>query len=309
MRKEHIKLMKTLRILQRNIRDSFKSVIRNFSLSVASITCIAITMVLLSIAIIVSYNVNSFTKDLAKDLTIVVFMKRDALPEDVNVLKEQILDVDNVITKETIYLSKEEIKKSMQQESDVFNSIMSTWTDENNPLQNQFEVKVKNVLKIGNTANIIKTFPLVDSVKYGEQMVDRVLVVFDAIEKVTVGIVISLIVVTAFLISNTIKLTIFSRRNEIEIMRLVGTSNIVIRLPFLFEGLILGVLGSILPIIFTIYGYIIAYEKTGGFLFTNLISLVKPFPFVLYVSLLIVIVGAIVGMLGSYRAVRKYLKI
>ena len=143
----------------------------------------------------------------------------------------------------------------------------------------------------------------------GEGTVDRVVGIFDTVKKITLFIVVALILVTSFLINNTIKLTIFSRRSEIEIMRLVGTSNYAIKLPFIFEGLFLGLIGSIIPIILTIYGYIIAYSRLDGHLFSKVISLVKPFSFVLYVSLVLVIIGSIVGVIGSYKAVRKYLKV
>ena len=99
------------------------------------------------------------------------------------------------------------------------------------------------------------------------------------------------------------------RKKEIDIMRLVGTSNTVIRLPFLFEGLFLGLIGSIIPILCTIYGYVFFYEKMNGVVFTDIITLIKPYNFVFKVSFILLIIGGIVGMFGSYKAVRKYLKI
>jgi len=149
----------------------------------------------------------------------------------------------------------------------------------------------------------------IESANYGEDTVDTIISVFDVVEKATVIVVIALVFVTAFLITNTIKLTIYSRRNEIEIMRLVGASNTAIKLPFVFEGFIIGILGSLIPVIITIYGYIIAYEKLNGHIITDLIKLVNPYNFVFYVSLLVVALGALIGMFGSLRAVRKYLKI
>jgi len=115
--------------------------------------------------------------------------------------------------------------------------------------------------------------------------------------------------VTGFLIANTIKLTIYSRRNEIEIMRLVGGSNSAIKLPFVFEGFIIGLMGSIIPIIVTIYGYVIVYNKLNGIVLTELVTLIEPYNFVFYISLTIAALGALIGMFGSIRAVRKYLKI
>ena len=92
-------------------------------------------------------------------------------------------------------------------------------------------------------------------------------------------------------------------------MRLVGTSNIVIKLPFLIEGFILGVIGSIIPILLTIYGYAFLYDYIGGKLFTELIVLVKPSDIVYLTSLVLLIVGGVVGMFGSTHAVRRFLKI
>ena len=149
----------------------------------------------------------------------------------------------------------------------------------------------------------------IESANYGEGMVEEIISVFSVVKNATFGMVIALVIVTAFLISNTIKLTIFSRRSEIEIMRLVGSSNIAIKLPFIFEGFLLGVIGSFIPIIITIYGYIIAYEKFSTTSALSIVELVKPIPFVFWTSLALLVIGAVVGMFGSARAVRKYLKI
>lgn len=299
--------MKPFRILSRSISDGLKSVFRNFSLSMASILCTTITLILVAIAIIISANVNSFTKDLEKDLTIVVFMDREATDEDANNLQMQLENMPNIDTVE--YESKEVVKAEMMKESDTFNAIMGSWDEQTNPLQNEFILKVKNVEDLNKTAKAVEKLEKVNSVQYGEGMVEKMVSLFGIIQKSTIAIVIALVLVTAFLISNTIKITIFSRRNEIEIMRLVGTSNLVIRLPFLFEGFFLGIIGSILPILITIYGYMFAYDKLGGFFFSNIIKMIKPTNFVFYVAIILLIIGAVVGMIGSYRSVRKHLKI
>ena len=146
-------------------------------------------------------------------------------------------------------------------------------------------------------------------VKYGEDMVKQLISLFDIVRKISVGVVVALIVVTAFLISNTIKITIFSRKKEIEIMRLVGASNINIKIPFIFEGLFLGVLGSIIPIIATTYGYVAIFKNFNGQLFSPFIRLITPEPFIYLVSGIVLLIGMLVGMFGSYLAVRKHLKI
>lgn len=299
--------MKAFRILSRNLRDSLKSIFRNFALSLASISCITITLIVVSLAIILTYNVNNFATSIEKDVTIVAFLNVDITEEQTKQVEEAIKKLDNIETYE--YRSKMDITKEMMESSDVFDSIMSGWTEEENPLQATFQVKVVNIETIGEVAKKIESIENVNAVKYGEGMVEQLVSVFDSVKKASILTVIALVLVTAFLITNTIKITIFSRKREIEIMRLVGASNLNIKIPFIFEGLFLGILGSIIPIIVTIYGYVAIYEKFGGQLFTKIITLLKPTPFVYYVSGVLIIIGMIVGMFGSLRAVRKHLKI
>ncbi len=301
--------MKAFRILGRNIRDSFKSVFRNFSLSLASISCITITLIVVAVAIILSINVTNFTKIVERDVTIVAFLDVDITEEEKEDVYDQIIALDNVEINNVEFIDKMDISKDMMASSDVFDSIMGEWTREESPIQDTYQIKVTDINLINKTAEEIKDIENVDVVKYGEGMVEQLVSVFDAIRKGTYVVVIALILVTAFLIANTIKITIMSRKREIEIMRLVGASNINIKIPFIFEGLILGMLGAVIPIAITLYGYTAIYDHFGGQLFTNFIKLVEPTPFIYYTSLALMLIGMVVGMIGSSRSVRKYLKI
>ncbi len=297
--------MKFFRIIGRSIRDSFKSVFRNFSLSMASVICTTITLILVAIAIVVSVNVNNITKMMEEELTIVVYVEQEATDEDINNIENSLNKLSNIL--DVTYKSKEEWRLEMKNYSETLEVTLDYL--EKNPLLDSFIVKVKDVNDLAPTTKEIKKIEHIESANYGEGTVEEIISVFNAIRTVTIVMVASLIVVTAFLISNTIKLTIFSRKSEIEIMRLVGSSNIAIKLPFIFEGFLLGFIGSLIPIIVTIYGYIIVYEKTGGTISLGIMKLVPAIPFTLYVGAILVIIGSLVGMLGSARAVRKYLKI
>ena len=297
--------MKAFRIFGRSIRDAVKSVIRNFSLSFASIMCTTITLLLVSVAIICAVNINNATKSIEDELSIVVYLNKDITEENIENIKADIESQKNV--EEVVFKSKTEWKDEMSEYDDTFSTVLN-YLDEN-PLSDSFIVKVVNVDKLSDTALYIKSINGVDVVKYGEGMVDEVITAFDVVKKVVAVVVIALILVTAFLISNTIKLTIFSRRSAIEIMRLVGASNLTIKIPFIIEGFIIGVIGSIIPICVTIYGYVVLYSLLNGHVFSNMIVLLKPYNFVFYVSGILLILGAIVGMIGSLLAVRKYLKI
>ena len=305
MRKEVIRQMRAFRIFFRSIRDALKSVVRNFSLSFASIMCTTITLILVAVAVVAAANVNNATKLIEDELTIVTYLKKDVTEEQIENIKSEISSYKNI--EEVTFKSKDEWKLEMSEYDDSFKTVLN-YLDEN-PLMDSFVLKVNDVKKLSETSEYIKAINGVDTVKYGEGMVEQVISVFDIVQKIVVVVVIALIVVTSFLISNTIKLTIFSRRNEIEIMRLVGASNITIKLPFLFEGFIIGLIGSIIPVCITIYGYVILYSRMHGKLFSNMIMLIKPYPFVFWVSLIVIAIGALVGMYGSIKAVRKYLKV
>lgn len=299
--------MKTLRIIGRNIRDAFKGVFRNFSLSFASISCITITLIVVAVSMVLSQNVDNFTQLVEKDVTIVAFIDNEADEKKVEEMKDKIKTIDNIDKYE--YKSKQTITKEMRDSSDVFDSIMKNWDDEENPIQNTFQIKVTDLNDINKTADEIKKIDGITLVKYGEDTVESLISTFDFIHKICIGAVVALILVTAFLISNTIKITINSRKTEIGIMRLIGASNLNIRIPFIIEGLLLGMLGSIIPIITTIYGYNALYRRLDGHLFSDFIKLIKPVPFVYTTSIVLLLIGILVGMFGSWRAVRKYLKI
>ena len=247
--------MRIIRIFTRGVKVAFKSVFRNLSLSLASISSASITLIIVGIAILFTYNVNSITKHIEDVLTVVVFVDKNISEEDLTTLKGRMNSNTNINKETLIYKSQD------------------------------------------------------DFVKYGESLASKLVSMLEVIRNACVITVIALILVTIFLISNTIKITIFSRRQEISIMRLVGTSNTVIKLPFLFEGFIIGIIGSIIPVLLTIFGYTFLYDYVGGDLFSQLIVLVNPASIVYITSLVLIIVGGLVGMFGSVSAVRRYLKI
>lgn len=299
--------MKAIRIIFRNIRDGFKSVGRNLSLSIASISCITITLLIVAIALIVSYNVENMTKLVKEDFTIVAFIDTSATKEQINTLKDNVKSFKNIESVD--HQTKTEIANEMKDTSSSLAGIIDSWSEESNPLYDTLLVKVKNSEKISDTAKQIENIELVKEVRYGQGMVETLLKVFKILEKAMIIAMIALVFVTLFLIANTIKITIFSRKTEIEIMRLVGASNFLIKQPFVVEGFCLGFLGALIPIGGVIYGYSAIYKHFGGQLFSPFIKLVPAEPFVYLVSLILLGLGVVVGMFGSYRAVRKYLKI
>ena len=274
-------IMKLFRVFGRSIRDAFKSVIRNFSLSIASISCISITLIVVAASLVATTNVNNFTTLIEKDVTIVAFLNKKVTDKGIETIEKELSAIDN----------------------------MEEWDEDQNPLRDSYLIKVKDITKIKNTAAQIKDLENVEIVDYGEGMVEKLVSAFSLIQKISIVLVLTLVIVTVFLIMNTIKLTIFSRKREISIMRLVGASNFSIKTPFVVEGMLIGAIGSIVPMIVSIYGYLALYNHFEGQIFSPLIKLIKPTPYIYQVSFAVLVLGIIVGMIGSARAVRKYLKV
>ena len=300
--------MKLFRMIRFGIRDAFKSVHRNFSLSIASISCISITLLVVSLALLASFNVKNISHKIEEDVTMVVFLKLGANDDVVQNFKNKLSGMDNVLP-DWDEITPEERKEEIVNSDDKLAPIVASVDNVNEVFHHSFILKVKDITKIKDTVKEIEKSEDVYSVNYGETTVTQMLSIFDMVEKIAFAIVLILLFVTAFLIVNTIKLTIFSRKREISIMRVVGASNWTIKNPFIIEGFIIGLIGSIIPIIITIYGYTTFHSSVNGYILSPLMELINPQPFVYFISAILVVIGVIIGMLGSGRAVRKYLKV
>ena len=243
-----------------------------------------------------------------------MFLKSDTTAEDVSKIKKELEGVSNIENSTIEFKSKADSALELKNGNDIFATTVDKWTDDTNPLLDSYMFKVKEIEEIDNTVKEVNNLPFtkdkINNINYGEDIVHQMIVVFNVVRKICIVAVAALVLVTAFLIANTIKLAIYSRRREIEIMRLVGASNTSIKVPFILEGLFIGIIGSIIPILVTIFGYSTLYDFFGGKLFSSaLAALIAPMPFVYNISGILVLIGILVGMIGSYQAVRKYLKI
>ena len=198
--------MKFFRSLTRYFRDARKSVLRNLSLSVASISCITITLLVVAFSVILSYNVEHFSESIRKDFTVVIFLKSDISKEDIEKIKTKIEATNNV--EKLTFVSKDEAI-SKYGTDDTLGAYINTLDEKSNPFLDSYMLQVKDIENIKNTVDKIKKIEGVNNVNYGEEMVDELLPVFNVINKASIMIVIALILVTAFLIGNTIKLAIF----------------------------------------------------------------------------------------------------
>ena len=301
--------MKLFRMIRTGVRDAFKSVHRNLSLSIASISCISITLIIVALALLVAFNVENFSKKAGDNVTIVTYLSLGVTEDEITEFEEALSKIDN-IHEGWIKQTPEERKQQLIEEDDFLSSVGELINNEDEIFHYRYDLNVKDVSLIKETRASIKALSNVYSAEYGDETVTKMINLFDIAGKIAFVVAIVLVIVTIFLIVNTIKLTIFSRKREISIMRVVGASNLTIKTPFIIEGFIIGFLGSIVPVLVTIFGYKAFYERLdNGHFMTFWLEFINPQPFIYLVSLIVVVIGVVVGMFGSSRAVRKYLKV
>lgn len=301
--------MNPFRMIRYGVRDAFKSVRRNFSLSLASISCISITLIVVALALLVAFNVENFSQKAGDNVTIVTYLSLGASEDDIEEFETTIKSMENVV-EDWKKQTPEERKEELVSQEELLSNLGSIIDNPEEVFHYRYDLRVKDVSKIEDTKNELKSLSIVDTAEYGDATVTRMINMFDIAGRVATVVAIILIIVTVFLIVNTIKLTIFSRKREISIMRVVGASNMTIKNPFIIEGFIIGLLGSIVPVLGTIFGYRAFYERLdNGHFMTFWLEFLNPNPFIYFVSLIIVVIGVTVGMIGSSRAVRKYLKV
>ncbi|MFK2825487.1 permease-like cell division protein FtsX [Bacillus sp. B190/17] len=291
------------RTFRRHLRESFKNLSRNGWMTFAAVSAVTVTLLLVGVFLIVLLNLNKAAADIENDVEVRVLIKLDAAEAEKQALKEQLTSLPEVAS--VTYSPKEkELKNLIKDLGDDF-----ALFEQNNPLNDVFVVKTKRPGDTLAAAKKMKTFDYTEGVIYGEKKVERLFSFLKTSRNVGLVLSLGLLFTAMFLISNTIKMTIFARRKEIEIMRLVGAANGFIRWPFLLEGLWLGLIGSVLPVAVVVIGYTYVVEELTAHMQGHFIQPLAYFPFVWQISGVLLLIGAFIGMWGSLMAVRRFLKV
>jgi cell division transport system permease protein len=299
--------------LGRHFREGGKSVLRNGWMSFASASSIAISLFILGVFLLLGMNLSDWTKEVENQVEIHVFLSLDTTEEQIATLHQAIGNLEEV--RLVRFVSKDEGLELMRQSLGKDAEKILDGFEEDNPLPDSFTVEVHEPRQIGVAAEKIEALnsrysvPLIDKVDYGKNTVETLFRITEIIEKVILLLVAGLALTSMFLISNTIKLTIVARRREIGIMKLVGATNSFIRWPFFVEGAILGLIGSLIPVIVIWFGYwelVKNSQLTFGIMMIRMIPVEEIMP---KLSLVLMGIGLAIGVLGSTLSVRKFLRV
>ncbi len=299
-------LISTIRNLPRHMKTAVQNIIRNNVMSFSSIFAVTITLAMIGIVGLVAFNVQDISTSIEEEISIYVKLDRtidDAQAEQVGVA---IQELDNIANVE--YSSKsDELDRLIESQGEAGAALFESYR-EDNPLGAAYTVTVTNPALIQATAEEITAIENVNTVDFGGNSTTDLIKTLNTVRNGGTIFVVALGVIALFMIANTVKITIDTRKTEISIMRMVGASNWYIRVPFMLEGMIIGLVGALLPCIMLFYGYDYIYNVTNGMVVTQMLSLVPPSAVIAQLVEALVGLGAGVGLIGSFISIRRYLK-
>ena len=289
--------------VKRHFRESIKSLGRNSWMTIASVSAVTVTLILVGVFALIMMNLNKVATDLENEVEIKVLIDETADEAAEKALIEKVKKLPGV--SEMTYSTKEdELTKLVKDFGDDFKLF-----EQSNPLRNVIYVKAADPQQTAKVAKTIDKYEYTYDVMYGEGKVEKLFNFLNISRNVGIVLILGLLFTAIFLISNTIRITIIARRDEIEIMKLVGATNSFVRIPFLLEGMWLGILGSIIPIAVVTTLYHNIYKIIAPRLQGELVQLLDFSPLVYQVSGLLLLIGVLIGIWGSFMSVRKFLKI
>lgn len=280
------------------------NLIANRSMSFSSISVLTACLLLIGISVVILLNIQNLVKDVEKQNVVVAFVKLDADDETTAKVGTDLLAIPNVeavefVSKEQGY---EEQLKEFGVEQDLFDDIIE------NPLPHSYRISVSNLEEFSVTLEQIKAVENVDVVRESQELVNQISTIQKSVTAICVIMVIVLAFVSMFIISNTIRITMVSRKIDIQVMKSVGATNLFICWPFMIEGVIIGFISGVISLLLTV-----AFQKFEGESLSSLLALFgsESISIIDHLPLLIVtyiFAGVIISSMGSVFSIRKYLK-
>jgi len=301
-------------ILTYHIGEGIRNLFKNKKSTMASLCIMMATMLMFGIFFIIGQNVNNVMKTIEEEQGMQVFIIDEADSSEVQQVRDMILSIDGVSSAQ-IYTRQDALDK-MKERMKNHADLLSVYEGDENIFPDSVIVKLSNLERSAEVQEKIRQITIdgksyIDDILNSDKTVNALISIANGIKIVTGVLLILLIAISVFIISNTIKLTVHARRKEISIMKYVGATNSFIRWPFIVEGIIIGVLAALFTMLIIYFGYTIVVQKIMLALSHIKISVALLTFKELYKLILIVYMtlGIGIGVLGSSISMKKYLEV
>ena len=289
-----------------SLSQAKKNVIRNGLMSVASLVTIIACLCILGLFTVVTLNVNAFTAQSKDQCEIQLFMLQDTSDERIAEIGDEILKNQNVKAI-SLYTRKELYEYAMNDVFEGRQELIGDYNEEDNPFSDSYKIVLHDIEKTSQTVEELSAVSGVEHIENIQDIANIVIMISDAIQKLSIVIMLVLLLISVVIISNTVRLTVFNRRKEISIMKYIGATDRFIRMPFIIEAMLIGLFGAITAFGIISWGYIALFDSysKSEFMPFDLVSYLELAPFL---GILFVVFGCLIGIIGSVISMRKYLK-
>ena len=293
-----------VRTIEYYIREVFISLRRNNWMSVASIGTVAVSLFIFGMFLMMVMNMNKLAENMESQVQINVYLLDKVDREQARDIEKDLKEIEGV---ESVgFVTKDEAMERFKDRLGDQKTLLDA-LDETNPLPDSFEVTVTNPDLVKTAAEKMEKLDGVECAKYGQDVMEHLFEITRLLRIFGLTLMLVLAFATLFIISNTIRLTVFARRKEIAIMKYVGATDWFIRWPFVMEGMVLGLFGSIIAAMALRTAYTAMAEKVYDTL--AFFPLIPEQPFLTYITIVVVISGMVVGAIGSAVSIKKFLKV
>lgn len=286
------------------IREAIISLKRNSLMSFASVSTVALSLLILGIFLVMVLNLNNMASTLETQVQISVYLQDNMTDREMREVGTRITKLPGVI--QVMFVSKDEALERFKERLGEQQGILAA-LGETNPLPNAFEVKVDKPERVKPVAEAIGQFKGVENAKFGQEVVEHLFNLTKMMRIFGLVLIVFLALAALFIISNTIRITVFARRREIAIMKYVGATDWFIRWPFLIEGMMLGISGAVIAVLLLTEIYSALTQQVYQSL--AFLPLIPKYPFITNISMVLIVTGAVIGALGSSISLRKYIKV
>ncbi|MBR3791290.1 MAG: permease-like cell division protein FtsX [Clostridia bacterium] len=290
-----------------SISQAKKNVIRNGLMSIASLFTISCCLFILGLFTVITFNVNSFTTQIKDQCEIQLFINLGTDENRVSEIADEILTYPNI--KEVVFHSREELYEYAM--NDVFDGkeeLIGNYTEEDNPFSDSYKITLQDISLTSQTVSQLEKIADVSHIENKQDVTNIVISASNAVKNLSAVVMLILFMISIVIISNTVRLTVFNRRKEINIMKYIGATDRFIRIPFVIEGIMIGFLGAILSFALISWGYIVIYAKFAESSF-DVFELIPYINIAPLLCVIFIVFGCLIGIIGSSISMRKYLKV
>ncbi|MBO4898403.1 MAG: permease-like cell division protein FtsX [Clostridia bacterium] len=286
------------------IKDAFDGLWFNRNVAIASVVIVMSSLCLFGAYIAISMNVDYISKQFRSQYAISAYLEKGTPDERVEEIREELNNISNIAT--INFISEDDAlnycKEMFGDDADFLNGL-----EEDNPLRASFDVTLKDLTKAGETKEAIEKIIDVSWAKNNQDFVTKILNITKSFKNGSFVLMLLFSLISVFIVSNTIKISVSARKEDIYTMRYVGATNDYIVCPFVIEGIIIGLIGALIGYIVVLIGYTYCYYMIAGYI-ESLVSIYKTHQLALLLFGCFILFGLIIGALGSVYSVKRYIK-